>query len=261
MTDRLVTGSLYSAMRTIVLSTLNQLLWPLLVLPLPPRKRLRGAGCLRPLRGHIRCTIASIFLCTAWSATQNKARQDLLDKIHITKADCKLSFPGTQVYTFEATEDNANQMMTYINANEVELCLDEKPQFHIIASTLTGGAPFASLVEELAITHAKMGLPHVHVLQSLGGAGNTQKLTEPSQVTGKFLHAMVVAMVVKPSQLQRRNMIDVATQCDLMPASPLRPLKRLKISVYDNSVEPHAEFVYPVAKTNERPAIVFSVIG
>ena len=42
-------------MRTIVLSTLNQLLWPLLVLPLPPRKRLRGAGCLRPLRGHIRC--------------------------------------------------------------------------------------------------------------------------------------------------------------------------------------------------------------
>ena len=30
-------------MRTIVLSTLNQLLWPLLVLPLPPRKRLRGA--------------------------------------------------------------------------------------------------------------------------------------------------------------------------------------------------------------------------
>ena len=152
-------------------------------------------------------------------------------------------------------------MIGYMNANEVELCMDEKPHFHIIASTLTGGAPFASLVEELAMTHAKMGMPHVHVLQSLGGAGNTQKLTEPSQVTGQSLHAMVVAMVVKPSQLQRKNMRDVATQCDLMPASPLRPLKRLKTSVHDTSVEPHAEVVYPVAKTNERPASVFSVIG
>ena len=155
-----------------------------------------------PLTGDNRQTIASIFLCTAWSANKNMATQDKLDQLHLTLADCKLSFPGTQFYTFEATKDNANQMRTYINTNEVELCLDEKPQFHIIASTLTGGAPFASLVEELAITHAKMGLPHVHVLQSLGGAGNTQKLTEPSQVTGQFLHAMVIAMVIKPSQLQ-----------------------------------------------------------
>ena len=94
----------------------------------------------------------------------------------------------------------------------------------------------------------------------IAGAGNTQKLTEPSQLTGQFLHAMVVAMVVKPSQLQRRNMGDVGAQCNLMLASPLRPLKRLKTSVHDTSVEPHAEVVYPAAKTNERPASIFSVI-
>ena len=129
------------------------------------------------------------------------------------------------------------------------------------------------------MTHAKMGMPHVHVLQSLGGAGNTQKLTEPSQFTGQSLHAMVVAMVVKPSQLQRKNMRGVGTQCDLMLASPLRPLKRLKTSVHDTSplrplkrlktsvydtwVTPHTEVTYPVlvAKTNERPASVFSVVG
>ena len=82
-----------------------------------------------PLTGDNRQTIASIFLCTAWSVTTTRATQDKLDQLHLTLADCKLSFPGTQFYTFEATKDNANQMRTYINANRLSCVWMRSPNF------------------------------------------------------------------------------------------------------------------------------------
>lgn len=118
---------------------------------------------------------------TQFSRGRHRSGPAILEnlKLHITKADCKLNYPGSKFYTAEAQEDNARQMMAYFTAEDVELCLYEKPQFHIIASTLTGGhgAPFASLVEELAITQAEKGHPNVYLLQSLVGAGNTLNIS------------------------------------------------------------------------------------
>ena len=114
--------------------------------------------------------------------------------------------------------------------------MEKREHFQVTRTrdTNSGGAPFASYIEELAIIHCHQH-ENLECISGIAGGGMTDKVDSELQLHGRrYLHGAVYVMFLRPDQLISRNAKEFGTQTDFyMVSSPLPEhlSKRAKMSV------------------------------